>query len=141
MGLDPSSYPAHLFKADASNASILIHDFTPHLSIEQVRSWLQHCEDHFTCSVVSQSQQLSVVLNLILIDVFDRKLVRGSSGSRYVALSYVSGGVHEIRTVKADVESLHHDGMLGSAGFPLPPLFLDAMSLTVPIGVRYLWFE
>ncbi|KAF2730711.1 HET-domain-containing protein, partial [Polyplosphaeria fusca] len=78
-------------------------------------------------------------IRLKLIDVFERRITLAPAGSRYVALSYVWGQCHVLRSTQSNREQLQQTGALDQ----LPPAAIvqDAMQLVKSIGERYLWVD
>ena len=59
----------------------------------QICGYLQRCEEGYNHSRLDDNRLYHTRINLILIDVIEGRLVRGSSRDRYFALSYVWGDV------------------------------------------------
>jgi Heterokaryon incompatibility protein (HET) len=80
--------------------------------------------------------------NLILVDVIDKKLILGqpSLERRYIALSYVWGGVSTLRATTKNLDALQQSGAL-SAGIGMPRTVRDSMTLVRSLGERYLWVD
>jgi len=117
-------------------------DNSRQLDIGMAQRWLQVCiMSHQGCHGNSQGERLSKPLDLLFIDVEEKRLVRGSSSDIYLALSYVSGGTQKLQTSNDNFGSLQRRGAIGGSDFRLPQLFADAMSLVKSLGFRYLWIE
>ncbi|KAK0645793.1 hypothetical protein B0T16DRAFT_146810 [Cercophora newfieldiana] len=78
----------------------------------------------------------------MLIDVNNEKLrMDGGIGPRYVALSYVWGDAHSLKTTKWNVGQLQQDGALRMWQHFIPRVIGDTMDFTKRLGVRYLWVD
>jgi hypothetical protein len=89
----------------ADSAVALLHDERiirgpQHVSTRVVLEWLGNCEhDHGeTCNT---GPKQSEDIRILLVDVVNKQLVSESSTCRYLALSYVWGGVSMLRTLKS----------------------------------------
>lgn len=116
--------------------------YTSQLNIEKVQDWLHGCcSIHTKCNENFLGARSIRNSNLMLIDVLEKKLVNSGGDDAYVALSYVSGGTPDARTLMSNLESLTHPGALGRPEFQLPTLFMGAISLVQSLGLKYLWIE
>lgn len=95
--------------------------------------WLQGC---IQTQQSSYTGQPSAVLELLLIDVVDARLVQGTLMESDVALIYVSGGSRTTRTMRSNFQLLCQAGWTGGSSFPLPSLFVDIVSLVRKLGIR-----
>ncbi|KAI0181124.1 HET-domain-containing protein [Hypoxylon sp. FL1284] len=90
-----------------------------------VKSWMSRCEgEHSASCRVEWSDQL---LSCKMIDVSSRQVVHCPQQCRFIALSYVWGGVSP------------KDGAL--EGGYLPRTIKDAIIVTRSLGLRYLWVD
>lgn len=88
-----------------------------------VKAWMGRCEgEHSAPCQVTWSDQLLICK---MIDVSSRKIVSCPTQCRYIALSYVWGGVSP------------KDGALERGD--LPQTIEDAIAVTRSLGLRYLW--
>jgi Heterokaryon incompatibility protein (HET) len=60
---------------------------------------------------------------------------------RYIALSYVCGGVQPVQLTKGNREVLEQTNSLNKYERLLPQTFKDAIILVSQIGERYLWIN
>jgi hypothetical protein len=128
------------------------------ISPTMIRRWLQQCEEIHgeRCSrlvfpglkKLVESKPLSsqprfdrLLPSLYFVDVHFNCLTRIPSGGRYVALSYVWGGVQSIRSYHCTIERLKKPGSLWLSRFQLAAVVRDAISLVADIGERYLWVD
>ncbi|KAI1104679.1 HET-domain-containing protein [Jackrogersella minutella] len=92
---------------------------------EVVNSWIDRCEgEHSASCRVVWSDQLLICK---MIDVSSRQIVSCPPQCRYIALSYVWGGVSP------------KDGALERG--ELPQTIEDAITVTKTLGLRYLWVD
>jgi WD40 repeat protein len=132
-------------------------DAGPFVEMRQIRRWLRHCtENHggsqhagsdgqakkspFSCICVTGDGQGGPDW---LIDVERRCIVRYSHDKRFVALSYVWGGVLTTQLENNNVNDLQRDHaiMEPAAVEQLPKTIRDAMFLVGFLGRRYLWCD
>ena len=114
----------------------------PSIDIQAVYSWLKGCErSHKKEGVTLRSEGEHQAVDIILIDVWGRKLVNRTTRERYYALSYVWGGIQMLRTVKANRKKLENEGALGGPDFSIPGIICEAMGLVRALGDDYLWVD
>jgi hypothetical protein len=89
------------------------------------------------------SERYASSCELILVDTIEERLVVGqpSLTLRYVALSYVWGGVAMPKTTMGNIEELQKIGGLDTQNFKLPQTVRDAMTVVTSLGERYLWVD
>ncbi|KAF2143502.1 uncharacterized protein K452DRAFT_269073, partial [Aplosporella prunicola CBS 121167] len=109
-----------------------------------IKRWLSKCEKtHTTCGKLATKNAQD--LKLLLIDVFERKIINADSSFRYVALSYVWGS-HSyddssmLQTTRASFEELKQTNALGESA-KIPTVIKDAMEFVRAVGERYLWVD
>ncbi|KAF1987041.1 HET-domain-containing protein [Aulographum hederae CBS 113979] len=104
-----------------------------------IQNWMRVCENThgLSCTHCFTEPPLSP----ILIDVKNAKLVQASSEARYIALSYVWGGVTTFQTTKENYSDLQEDGALIATFRQLPAVIKDAISLVKALGERFLWVD
>lgn len=111
-----------------------------------VQSWLQRCEQGHseTCSKstgwlreIAGSEELGI----ILIDVKGRRLVKATTASRYLALSYVWGQTPTTQTTLSNFVAFQKLEALEEIKVSLPRTIRDAMKLVADIGETYLWTD
>ena len=97
------------------------------LEIDLIKSWLYDCEFSHECT-----RDCGARSDLVLIDVFARRIVPAPRNARYCILSYVWGDVKR-------------DSVGGLRGDMLPArahqTIEDAMSLTALLDEKYLWVD
>src|SRR5271170_1038581 len=111
----------------------------PGLKYNQLRAWISGCETHHETQ--SHALRHQNPLDIILIDAVDNRLVNSSSGTRYIALSYVWGGTPSFQTTKANRSTLEQKWQLLQEKSRVPQLIQDAMLLVLKLGERYLWVD
>jgi len=99
----------------------------PMLEVALVQKWLCWCKDHHDSSCMPSS---NMVVNFRVIDCEIKRVVPAPPHCSYVCLSYAWPYQPPSRR---------------DASFklpsPLPNIFSDAMSLTISLGMRYLWID
>ena len=111
------------------------------IDFELVKKWCHQCltgQCGFHPTVV---QEKNMPNGFRLIDVKDSCIVEFEPDYRYVALSYVWGGVATLQNKKAVREELTETGALIKRSHELPNTIKDAMKLTDILGERYLWVD
>lgn len=123
-----------------------------------VKDWVARCDKHTACS--PEHSTVEFEFSFRLIDVQEGCLVDAPRGARYVALSYVWGGVKQVMLNKVTRPFLEQPGSLtpdglkepegefayvGDAvraeGRTIPRTIRDAIRLCQFIGERYLWTD
>lgn len=103
--------------------------------------WLDHCESRHgdSCCSLPLMEHLGRPTGLLLIDVKDSCIVNAPDACPYVALSYVWGKCNSYKLTKADLPSTRQKrGLLRKA---LPATVRDAITVTLGVGLRYLWVD
>ncbi|KAH7386763.1 heterokaryon incompatibility protein-domain-containing protein [Phaeosphaeria sp. MPI-PUGE-AT-0046c] len=112
--------------------------------IDQLRGWLQICQDHKHNSTLDHNFFGG---GLRLIDVLEARLVEVTEPCDYIALSYVWGphDPYGLRTVKKNLnrlETLHAlSATTRSVGRRIPRTITDAMELCKASSYRFLWVD
>jgi Heterokaryon incompatibility protein (HET) len=75
------------------------------------------------------------------IDVKHQKLVTCQHDCRYLALSYVWGGIPQLLLTKANLEKLFRDRALETFEGDIPQVIKDAMQFVSAIGENLLWVD
>lgn len=102
----------------------------PNINYDLLKSWLKHCQDdHSKCAIVPTSLT-DKLKNVRLLDVWERRLVSYTAGTKYLALSYVWGGEQQPVINK-------------NSGVPLAlPLTVEhAIMMVRELDHRYLWVD
>jgi hypothetical protein len=127
-----------------------IYSFLPiadsQLDISRARSWISACEHNHgeTCnprwsqSIGSSFSGLEV---LRLLDVVNECLVEVRSPCRYLILSYVWGGVNNVRLTSSNKSSMMKEGVLQTIWRILPRTVQDAIDIVKALGERFLWVD
>lgn len=112
----------------------------------KMRRWLRECdEQHSTCARPMEGLgSLSGELpnGFRVIDVVQRRVIRPTSGVRFVALSYVWGkslSEHLLQATKASLKELEEMG--GIHPERTPKTIEDAMTVCKQLGETYLWAD
>lgn len=112
------------------------------IQYETVKSWLKSCEDNHGCDGKALLlPTASANLCQTFIDVKSLSLVACEGELRYIALSYVWGGVSQLLLTKSNQELLFRDGSLLDFEKKIPQVIKDAMQFVRNIGERYLWVD
>jgi hypothetical protein len=97
------------------------------INFDTIRGWLEECsKSHYRCRRSIQVEPC----NLKVIDCMSRAIITAPEGCRYVALSYVWGGL--IFKTETNTRALPSE---------LPRTIEDSMKATLLLGYRYLWVE
>ncbi|KAK8104711.1 uncharacterized protein PG998_011744 [Apiospora kogelbergensis] len=123
------------------------HDWTPPdikwIDLDCIRQWIHTC-DHEHGEECHPSSSQKAGRPLWLIDVEQDCLVPAAE-HRYVALSYVWGGVESAQTTTDNIEAMQRPGALeeGRSGGDLvvPRTIRHAMGLARRLGERHLWVD
>jgi len=143
----------------------------PWVRIEELRQWLDHCDNHHSghYQFSTQSGQVFIYRPKWLIDVCCHSLVPAQSHHRYVALSYLWGPVTPLQARKSNIEELQRKGSLifgntsasedkapsapgvasktvrnldlGHELSTLPQTVRDAMVITQKLEEQFLWVD
>ena len=113
------------------------------IDIPHLRRCLELCEKEHPKSFGLEDDHSENLPTLRLIDVEKECIIKGSFQSRYVALSYVWGGLEQLMNTRAKDEELskpfslraeHHHRLLRNT-------IKDAILLVRLLGERYLWVD
>ena len=113
------------------------------VDIPKIKGWLKTCEEtHFDLKTLPQMNPRKLKkLRFFLIDVENMMLVEKALLTRYLALSYVWGGVEMGKTIKSNLSTLSTKGGLLLSSAKLPKTILDAIHLVKQLGEKYLWVD
>lgn len=98
-----------------------------------VNYWLRRCNEYHEHCHVSRSQGRKDV-DIRLIDVVDQCLVHGTLANRYLALSYVWGGVGRLKATTGNIGALEQKNALRNRSASLPRTVQDAMAFVSRLG-------
>ena len=120
----------------------------PQLDVKRAGHWLSVCEnDHgYACNprwsrVSSPEPEIAGLRVLRLIDVVNKCLVEIKTSCRYLILSYVWGGVNNVRLTTANRDSLLQEGVFDTIWNMLPRTIQDAISIVERLNERFLWID
>lgn len=131
---------------------------TDGIDTRQILGWLHQCEmEHAKCDLrhgkhvevhrESESREtetqtsFNVPENLWVINVRDQCIVKLPATQRYLALSYVWGGVEQTNVDSQLLKQLTQPGGLSSTAVRLPTTVRDAIKLVKLLNERYLWVD
>ncbi|KAH7089582.1 heterokaryon incompatibility protein-domain-containing protein [Paraphoma chrysanthemicola] len=107
------------------------------LNFEQIKTWLGHCEtSHHICATTIEAKPTK---HFFLIDTRFKCIVEPQECCRYLALSYVWGGVSQYMLSEDNIDKMKER-------FSIRPQHLtatvrDAIAFTEKLGERYLWVD
>jgi hypothetical protein len=107
------------------------------LDCARIRRWLQRCEGgHSSCYVSANAKPTRY---FYVVDTMKDCIVEPVEPCRYLALSYVWGGVEQHTLNEDNIEELKARN--GIRPRSLAPTIRDAIALTKELGERYLWID
>jgi hypothetical protein len=107
-----------------------------------VRLWLLSCEKSHGCDrALFLESKFPRVIERIFIGVKHERLVNCSHNCRYIALSYVWGGIPQLLLTKSNKAVLFQDGALREFEKDIPQVIKDAMLFVHSIGEEMLWVD
>lgn len=105
-----------------------------------ILDWLSRCEaDHHNCRPGCWADEPDLTLRLI--DVKRRCVVKAPPNCRYMALSYVWGGVEQLQLESGTFARLTKDGGISNGSQDIPKSIMDAVALVEMLGEEYLWVD
>jgi len=110
------------------------------LDYNQIKEWLSQCEASHGANC-NNADRLGRPVDIDLIDVVDMCLVSSTSASKYIAISYVMGGVSGLQSKVANRPSLSVPGTLDKLQSEVTTIIQDAITVTRELGHRYLWAD
>lgn len=120
----------------------------PQPDFSMLRRWLHRCETYHsplerTETMPSNEQSRDLGVALRAIDVVDECIVILPALTRYLALSYVWGGVKGLELTKGNLEILmcRKSLTIDVNWTRIPQTIKDAISLVTFMGERYLWVD
>lgn len=113
------------------------------IDISLAKQWLSRCEnEHHKChSMHGLSFEPRNELEIILVDVKNKKLVQSTSSYRYMALSYVWGKVPQLLLEESNLLALQEHMSLHKRWNKIPRVLRDAIHFVHEIGEQYLWID
>ncbi|KAF5532526.1 hypothetical protein FMEXI_12326 [Fusarium mexicanum] len=138
--MQTSGYP------DPTSACFIEPWTGPVVDTSRISHWISNCEQlhRYECAMPKNlpfAEAFPGLRILRLIDVEDDCLVEITRLDKYIALSYVWGGVANFRLTKANRTALLRPGSLGRVVKMLPNTIKDAITLTRRLGCRFLWID
>ncbi|KAJ0135033.1 putative oxidoreductase YhdF [Fusarium oxysporum f. sp. albedinis] len=113
------------------------------IDVEQVRRWLQQCETQHKerCQHTKTAQFNKLRADFLVINVQAQCLSELPESGRYIALSYVWGGVDQVKTTMDNLQDFLIPGALDRVSNTIPKAINDAMELVKQLGEKYLWVD
>lgn len=113
------------------------------INYNHVNLWIQYCEQHHgaKCNRRELDSLCTNEVDIILIDVRRKCLVRSTTASRYFALSYVWGSVSQLQATTSNFESLTVHQALQRHRRAIPRVIKDAMEAVYSLRETYLWVD
>lgn len=126
--------------------------FNGSMNYDLIKEWLERCTTRHADKCSKATKMLLAPLEIDLIDVHTRKIVRKSTSERYIALSYVWGKGSELRLRTSDMQDTEKKESPAStqerpkrkrSQLPsfIPQTMEDAMIFTRRLGEQYLWID
>jgi hypothetical protein len=113
---------------------------TTEIDYSLVKYWLRRCNEYHEHCHISRAHARKD-MNIRLIDVVDQSIVPGTLAHRYLALSYVWGGVERLRATKENIAALEQKDALQVRAASLPHTVQDAITFVANLEQRYLWVD
>ncbi|OTB05918.1 hypothetical protein M426DRAFT_259757 [Hypoxylon sp. CI-4A] len=102
---------------------------------EQIRGWISECNsDHQRTCHAARTH----IRNQYLIDCHKLVVMAAKEGYEYVALSYVWGASRDAKVTYHLCSSKDDETLLPKT---LPPVIVDAITVTLSLGIQYLWVD
>ncbi|KAF2650736.1 HET-domain-containing protein, partial [Lophiostoma macrostomum CBS 122681] len=117
------------------------------IDLALVKRWIATCErGHGTCRRIEAEMPTGVHLSsaqpleILLVDVQNLCLVKATTRSRYLALSYVWGNVQQLMATKSATDLFQPQGLIPRLK-EIPRTILDAFQFAGKISERYVWVD
>lgn len=120
---------------------------TSQFDIEMVKGWLQCCDlshgEYCKASLTHHLPADTFPSRILLIDLERQCLSYGTLLDKYIALSYVWGKAHTLRTTRSILSSLLKPGSIDfkNKDLMIPESIRDFLRLAVRLGIRYAWVD
>lgn len=116
------------------------------IDFQAVATWLSHCQQQHDpkCSTRRYANTAAPDSGgIYLLDISRGSVVPASLDDRFIALSYVWGGVDQLRLLKSKRDALAEPGALQSETFRprIGQTLRDAVAVVRAMGERYLWID
>ena len=115
-------------------------DPCPQVYIDIAKTWIETCESHSSCSLVTRTKLPKRILDLgphRLRNAISLVEVEDDNYGRYLTLSHCWGGVQHITTTKSTLRNR----LISIRMSELPQTYRDAITVCRGLGVRYLWID
>lgn len=130
-------------------ATSVIEPETPELpdqvDFDAVAAWLSHCDEQHgpQCRTTRYAETAPSSGGIYLLDVLKGSIVPAKLSDRFVALSYVWGGVAQLQLLRSNRDALTEPDALRNQLFwpSVRQTIRDAISVTQAVGERYLWVD
>lgn len=113
------------------------------IDMDLIRKWIDVCErehEGICESVWWRGEEEALPETVRMVDVETMSIIPAPPASRYIALSYLWGGVGaEYQTIQANITQRTVPGGLDMS--VLPASISDSIHLCLQLGVRYLWVD
>jgi hypothetical protein len=127
IGKTPAGY-ARMVQADRANTKCMV-------------KWLQRClTEHPKCKAMDKQISTRTRIPKYLVNAKTLKVLLVEKEVRYLALSYVWGGVAQPKVYGLHTLSVESAG-ISIQHLQLPRVLTDAIKLTVELGETYLWVD
>ncbi|PMD22783.1 HET-domain-containing protein [Hyaloscypha hepaticicola] len=132
------------FVNKATFSDIILAD--SQMDVTRARGWISACENNHgdTCNPRWSLSSVAAIPGLEvlrLIDVVSECLVEAREPCRYLTLSYVWGGVNNVRLTSNKKNSLMEKGVFRTIWHLLPRTIKDAIEVVRALGERFLWVD
>ncbi|KAM3066308.1 hypothetical protein ACMFMG_003181 [Clarireedia jacksonii] len=156
VSFESRTLPQQQFFSDVLEKPVAINQYLPQGAVAKkqiciiprkihaptVKSWLLSCEANHKCEQRHlRNSPISNVHERIFIDVKNQNLVNRPPNSRYVALSYVWGGVFQLQLTKSNKHTMFQTGALNSLLGNIPQVIQDAILFVSSIEEELLWVD
>jgi len=113
-----------------------------HLDMELVSRWINMCvEGHGVICTHSGANNIPSRLRLRAIDVDQMCIVELPEDASFTALSYVWGGVSQLRLLEENLKELTQPMGLRDYIINIPKTILDTIQFVRQLGEKYLWVD
>ncbi|KAE8367489.1 heterokaryon incompatibility protein-domain-containing protein [Aspergillus caelatus] len=132
-----ATHPPRIPRPESVESTISGVDFT------YIKKWLSWCDKdtHQDCIPHPIQWHDFKGIDFRVIDIHRRCIVKASENCSFVALSYVWGGVDQLRLNEATKPLLMSDGGLDYAWLRIPMTIRDAIVACEKLKFQYLWVD
>jgi hypothetical protein len=113
------------------------------IEMSSICEWISICEGSHTSCGKAPRVRLESGFTLRVIDVDQGCIIEAEPGrgDRYIALSYVWGGVQQLQLSRSNYNLLTQPGSITSSTTQVPRTIQDAIILCKGISEKYLWCD